>query len=98
MLIFFTKLDPTGGYRQIKVDKESSKLLTFWTPFDRLQFKPLLYEMHTALEVFQPDIEEMIEVCEGARNSQDNIIIWGSTLNQSDIRNKQALNRIRKSG
>ena len=40
----------------------------------------------------------MIEGCEGARNSQDDIIIWGSTLTQLDIRTELVLNRIRKSG
>ena len=30
---FFTKLDASSGYWQIKVDDESSKLLTFSTPF-----------------------------------------------------------------
>ena len=33
---FFTKLDASSGYWQIKVDKELSKLLTFLTPFGRL--------------------------------------------------------------
>ena len=74
---FFTKLDPSSGYWQIKVDEESSKLLTFSTPFGRLQFKRLPYGIHSASEVSQQDIEEIIEGCEGARNSQDDIIIGG---------------------
>ena len=32
---YFTKLDASSGYWQIKVDEESSKLLTFATPFGR---------------------------------------------------------------
>ena len=74
------------------------KLLTFSTPFGRLRFKRLPHEIHSASEVFQKDIEEIIEGCEGKRNSQDNIIIRGSTLTQLDIRTEQVLNRIRKSG
>ena len=31
-------------------------------------------------------------------NSQDDIIIWGSTLTQLDIRTEEVLNKIRKSG
>ena len=44
------------------------------------------------------DIKEIIEGCERARNSQNDIITWGSTINQLDIRTEQVLNRIRKSG
>ena len=95
---FFTKLDASSGYWQIKVDEELSELLTFSTPFDRLQFKRLPYWIHSASQVFQKDIEEIIEGCEGARNSQDDIIIWGSTLTQLDIPTELVLNRIRKSG
>ena len=95
---FFTKLDPSSGYWQVKVDEESSEQLTFSTTFDRLRFKRLPYRIHSASEFFQQDIEEMIEVCEGARNSEDGIIIWGSTLNKSGICTEKVLNRIRKSG
>ena len=38
---YFSKLDASNGYWQIKVDEESSKLLTFNTPFDRHRFKRL---------------------------------------------------------
>ena len=43
---YFSKLDASNGYWQIKVDEESSKLLTFTTPFGRHRFKrlyPLAY-------------------------------------------------------
>ena len=40
----------------------------------------------------------MMKGCEGARNSREDCIMWGSTLNQLDIRTEQVLNRIRKSG
>ena len=79
-----------------KVDKELSKLLTFLTPFGRLQFKHLRYGIYIASEVCQQDIDKIIEGCEGARNSQDYIIIWGSTLHQLDICTNQVLNRILK--
>ena len=64
-----------SGYRQIKVDKLSSKLLTFSTPFGGPRFKRLPYGIHNASEVLQQDIEEIIDGCEGPRNSQDDIII-----------------------
>ena len=92
---FFTILDASSGYWQIKVDEESSNLLTFSTHFGRLRFKHLPYGIHSAIEVFQKDIEEIIE---GARNSHNDFIIWGSTLTQLDIHTELVLDRIRKSG
>ena len=55
------KLDASSGYWQIKLDEETSKLLTFLTRFGRLR---LPYEIHSASEFFQQDIAEVIEGCE----------------------------------
>ena len=83
---FPTVSELSSGYWQIKVDGESLKILTFSTPFDRLRFKRLPYGIHSASEVFQQDIKEIIEGCEGARNTQEYIILWRLTINQLDIR------------
>ena len=48
----FTKLDASCGYWQIPVDADSSKLLTFNTPFGRHRFKKMPYGLHSASEVF----------------------------------------------
>ena len=45
---YFTKLDASSGYWQIKVDEESSKLLTFATLFGRYKYKRLLFGIHSA--------------------------------------------------
>ena len=50
---YFSKLGASSGYWQIKVDRESSKLLTFGTSIGRFRFKRLPYGMHSASEVFQ---------------------------------------------
>ena len=68
------KLDASSGDWQIKVDEESSKLLTFSTPFGRLRLTRLPYGIQSTSEVFQQDIKEIIQGCKGARYSQDDII------------------------
>ena len=45
---FFSKLDASLGYWQIKVDEESSHLLVFSTPFGHYLFKRLPYGIHSA--------------------------------------------------
>ena len=66
-----TKLDASSGYWQIKVDQESSKLLTFNTPFGRYRFLRLPYGVHSASEVFQASVAKILEGIEGCCNSQD---------------------------
>ena len=78
---FFTKLDASTDYWQIKVDKDSSKLLTFSTLLGRLRFKCTPYGIHSTSEAFPQDIEEVIEGLKRQENGQDDIIIQGSTLN-----------------
>ena len=95
---FFTKLDASSGYWQIKVDKESSKLLTFNTPFGRYRFLRLPYGIHSASEVFQASVAEIIEGIDGCCNSQDDIIIWGKDQQEHDARVHQVMNKIRSSG
>ena len=76
---YFSKLDTSNGYWQIKTDTKSSKLLTFATPFGRFCFKRLPNGILSASEIFQADISKIIEGLEGARNSKDDIIVWGET-------------------
>ena len=72
---FFTKLDAKSDYWQIKVDEELAKLLMFLRPFGRILFKLLPYGIHSAGEIFQQDLNKLIEGCEGGRNRKDDIII-----------------------
>ena len=68
-----------------------------WQNYSHFPFNRLPYRIQSTGEVFQQDIEEIIEGCEGTRNRREDIIIWGSTLNQLEIRTEQVLNRISKS-
>jgi hypothetical protein len=96
--IMFSKLDASSGYWQIKVDNESSKLLTLNTPFGRHRFKRLPFGIHSAAEVFQKKISEIISDIEGAANDQDDIIVFGKDSEEHDIALKQVLDRVRESG
>ena len=95
---YFTKLDASNGYWQIKVSDESSNLLTFASPDGRFKFKRLPYGIHSASEVFQAEVAEMIRNIPGSRNSQDDILIWGDTLEINQSRTKQVLEVIRNYG
>ena len=50
---YFSVLDATSGFWQIKLDEESSLLTTFNTPFGRYRFTRMPFGIHSAQEVFQ---------------------------------------------
>ena len=77
---YFSKLDASSGYWQIKVDEQSSNLLTFGIPSDRYRFKRLPNGIHSASEVFQREVTLIISEIPGSANSQDDFVVWGKTL------------------
>jgi len=77
---YFTKLDASNAYWQIPLDEESSKLLTFSTPFGRYRFLRMPYGVHSASDVCQYQISNMLEDIDCAQNSQDDIIIWADDI------------------
>ena len=94
----FSKLDASSGYWQIPVDNETSKLLTFSTPYGRYRFRRLPYGIHLASEIFQKAIAEIIEGVRNTVNLQDDIIIYASNQEEHDTILTEVLNRICQSG
>ena len=94
---FFSKLDASSGYWQIKVDEESSHLLAFGPPLGRYRFKRLPYGIDSASEVFQREITSIISDVPGTANSQDDIIVWGRTLAERNKRLNKVFLKICKS-
>ena len=91
---YFSKLDASSGYWQIKLDEPSSKLLTFQTLFRRYKFHHLAFGVKSVSEVFQRKVGEIIEGLEGCKNNQDDIIIWIRSKVEHDKRLKAVLDRI----
>ena len=94
----FSKLDASSGYWQVKVDEESAKLLAFNTPFGRYCFKRLPFGIHSAAEIFQKKVAEIIDGIGNAENDQDDIIVFGRDREQHDKALKEVLDKIRESG
>ena len=95
---YFVKLDMSNAYWQIKIDEESSKLLTFNTPFGRYKFLRLPFGIHSASEICQQQISQVIEGIAKVANLQDDIIVWGNTREELHQSLKEVLYRVQKSG
>ena len=94
----FTKLDASNAYWQIEVDEESSKLLTFNTPFGLFSFRRLPIGIHSASEICQFKISQILEGIDGVLNSQDDIILWGSDKAELMARTTKVLEPVQLAG
>ena len=93
----FTKLGASCAYWQIPIDYQSSKLLTFSTPFGRYRFLCMPYGISSASDVCQMYISQMLDGIEGSTNSQADIT-WGDDEHQLKQRTLEIFKVIRKSG
>ena len=92
----FSKIDCTSSFWQIELDDESSKLCTFNTPFGRYRYLRLPFGIKCASELYQSIMSEMIEDIEGAEVIMDDILVWGTTIEEHDRRLKIVLDKARK--
>ncbi|XP_019220499.2 uncharacterized protein LOC109204242 [Oreochromis niloticus] len=95
---YFTKLDSSQGFWQLKLDESSTKYCTFNTPFGRYCFLRLPFGIISASEIFHRAMEHIIEGLEGVRVYVDDIIIWGSTMQEHKERLIRVFERVRKYG
>ncbi|CAB4009767.1 Hypothetical predicted protein, partial [Paramuricea clavata] len=93
---YFSTLDARSGYWQIPLDKESSKLTTFNTPFGRFRFTRMPFGIRSAQEVFHKRVHEIFEDIRGVETDIDDILVWGRTLQEHDERLKATLERARE--
>ncbi len=94
---WFSKLDVSSGFWQLKLDKASSKLCTFNTPESRYRFLRLPYGILSAPEVYNKTIHMIFEHLPGVETMMDDIIVWGSNRQEHDGRLRQVLELIRQS-
>ena len=95
---YFTKLDASQGFWQLKLDESSTKYCTFNTPFGRHCFLRLPFGIKSAPEIFHRAMEQIIEGLDGVRVYIDDIIIWGSTAQEHNERLNRVMERIQKYG
>ena len=93
-----SKLDILNRYWHIPADEESSKLLTFNSPYGHLSFIRLPYGTHNASEGFQVQVAKIIEGMKGTINYQDDVIIWSETLEEHTEILDKVFSQLNKAG
>ena len=94
----FSKLDVNSGFRQIKLDGDSSKLTPFITPYRRYRFKRLPYGITSVPEYFQKKMDNILHGLQGVVCHIDDILIFGKDKYEHDARLKKVLGRLSQSG
>ena len=74
----FTVLDAKDGFLRVKLDKDSSKLTTFHTPFGRYKWHRMHFGICSAPEEFRRHVNEIIEGLEGVAAIVDDLLVTGA--------------------
>ena len=91
----FSTLDAKSGFWQIMLDKKSSLLTTFSTPFGRYRYLRMPLGIKTASEVFQRTMEQLFTgyPCEII---VDDILVWGRDIKEHDGNLEKVMQRARE--
>ena len=81
----FTILDVSKGFWHALLDEPTSFQTTFHTPFGRYRWKRMLFEISSALKVFQPRMHELIEGLQGVEVIADDFMVVSATHKQKAL-------------
>ena len=81
----FTICDAKDGFHQIKLDKASSYLTTFNTPFGRYRWCRMPFGISSAPEVWQRRMHEFVEGLSGVEVIADDFLIAGFGETEEDV-------------
>lgn len=92
---FFSVLDASAAFLQMRLDEENSRLCTVATPFERFQYKTMPYGINSAPEILKKTINAICQGLEGIIPYMDNILVFGGSLCEHNRRLKSVLKRAR---
>jgi len=97
---FFSILDARSGYWNVKLDKASSLLTTFNTPFGRYRYNRLPFGLSCSQDVFGERIEQTFGDIPGCTGIADDLVIagWKDDGSDHDATLRAVLERARASG
>ena len=94
----FSTLDANSGFWQVPLEKSSRLLTTFLTPYGRYSFNKMPFGICSAPEHFQKQMEKILTGLEGVLCHMDDVLIFGQSKEEHNIRLEAALRRIQAAG
>ena len=74
----FTKVDLASAFWHLELDRESSMLTTFPTPYGRYRWLQLLFGLSVSSEIFQKHLHQELQGLRGVKCIADDILIHGT--------------------
>ena len=94
----FSKLDLRSGYHQLVLHPSSRYITTFSTHLGLYRYKRLSFGINAAAEVFQHEIQSVIDGVAGAVNISDDIAVFGVDQATHDRALEETLTRLHDTG
>ena len=87
-----------NGFYQIKLDDDSSKLTTFWTPFGRYRYLRMPFGICSAREEFESTLHEQLRDLEGVEVLREDMLVvgYGDTQDEANKNHNENLLRLLK--
>lgn len=81
---FFTRVDLSSAFWQLKLDEQSSYLTTFGTPFGRFRWLRLPFGLKVSSEIFQKRLIQALDKLPGTVCIADDVLVFGKTQTEHD--------------
>lgn len=94
---FFSQVDLKDAYKQLRVDEETSKILTISTPGGLFNVNRLLDGIAAAPRIFQKFMTTKLSGISGIQIYLDNVKIQGKNLEEHNQRLSEVLRRLQQS-
>jgi len=94
----FSKLDFKNAYNQLKVNSQTSKLLTWSTHKGVYEVLRLPYGVKPATAIFQREVEKVFKNCPFTANLLDDLIITGRNDSEHLENLKEVFKRCKEAG
>ncbi len=95
---FFSKIDLTHGFWNLRLDEASSNLCVFASPWGRFRYKRLPFGVSPAPEVFHRVVADVIKGLPNVIHYIDDILIFAATREQHDALVREVIRRLRQVG
>ena len=92
----FSKLDLNQRYHQLELEESSRKFTVFSTHRGWFRYKRLKFGVNAAAEIFQNRIRKSVEGLEGVLNISDDLLVYGNSQEEHDMRLRAVLERLRE--
>jgi hypothetical protein len=95
---YFSVVDITKGFWQIRLDKKSADICTFVTPYGRYQFLRLPFGLASAAEIFRKYLDAIISGTSGVIAYMDDLLIYARSIEEHDRIMREVLQKLLAAG